>query len=312
MKKKLVSVLLALTLCGSLAIPAFAEPTGELPAPEESENLHNEEVHEHGEELPASGERENLQREKTVRLWDETLPWEEEKSGESIASNVSQQIAQEAADEVSGTILPPVKDHIHITVIEKEVMDYTRSKTQHQKVVYRYWKCTDVNCGYRDTETLPENPEPHSWRKGSRESCQSVDGSTHKSTYNYSCVCGATKTEPETESHSMDFDGYQGSDYHKGTFHYVGYQYHCTACGYLETRYESTPCPGNNKGEGCVFAIHYRVEPPVEVEGTDPVEDAALPEDVTTPEDVMEPDETVTPEEITTPEETTGPEEQQE
>lgn len=56
MKKKLISVLLALTMCAALAIPAFADPAEEAPAPEEAEVLTTEEVpaleeaHEHEEE----------------------------------------------------------------------------------------------------------------------------------------------------------------------------------------------------------------------------------------------------------------------
>lgn len=42
MKKQLVSVLLALTLCAALAVPVFAEPAEEMPVLEETEVLRDE------------------------------------------------------------------------------------------------------------------------------------------------------------------------------------------------------------------------------------------------------------------------------
>lgn len=84
MKRKLVSVLLAMTLCGSLAVPAFAEPAEEPSAPEESEVLpvekvpELEEVHEHEDEAEC-----------VAFFWGSSdLPWEigeNEKGNESIA-----------------------------------------------------------------------------------------------------------------------------------------------------------------------------------------------------------------------------------
>lgn len=142
------------------------------------------------------------------------------------------------------------------------------------------------------------------------------DSSTHIAHYLVPLTCqtpGCMSVKwdefSQREAHSMDFDGYQGSNYHRGSLHYVGYQYHCTVCGYVETRYESTPCPGNAKGEGCIFAIHDRVEPPVEVESVAPGEDMTTPEESDVPEEVIPPEEEPTPEEVTAPEETVIPEE---
>lgn len=96
--------------------------------------------------------------------------------------------------------------------------------------------------------------------------------------YDCSCECEATTTEADpAEPHSMDKVGYTGNNYHKGTLHYLEYKYRCTVCTYTRTEYETTPCPGNNNGEGCVFFVN-KVEPPDEGMSTAPGE-TAVPDD---------------------------------
>lgn len=358
--KKLLSVLLALTVCVGLTIPAFAEPTEEVPVPEET--LASEETVSSEEtaisELPAP---------EVLSTLANLIAVEGELSGDGMYVMLGRQYGHFHADEdrdfdaeaagILGNtevtegyvVLRPsygrmcsdnscpynaaVAEMILESVSAEEapdpgicpyckdrnwgpggIVDYkirSVDELYHAESYIFLYLCNSEGCdGYCRIPVYKQPYEPHSWKKGSLVGYQS-NASTHTATYNYSCgVCGETKTKPEaSEPHSwdqvgtdnnscvgsnhavirsykckcgetkteteslMNCTGYTGDNYHRGTLHYVGYGYYCTACRYSETRYESMSCPGNNNGVGCVFYITHKVEPPVEeLDVTEPEE----------------------------------------
>ncbi len=316
MKKKLFRVLLVLSLCTALAIPAFAEPAEEPPAPEETtplevatpeggEILNGEETHDLIDPATENGES----------WWSRVLPSSDlagenegpEGMGETVFVYGHFHCIEEVVEE-DGTIwlygyqcsdaLCPYLQYSQTTIDELSVTrdgipgtclecgrynwgpkkfegmaydDVENSTTHKERELYRY-SCQTAGCGGWGIEASPWRTVAHSWSKGGLESCQSVDGSTHKATYNYSCKCGATKTESETESHSLSKYDF-GSNYHKGKLHYVEWIWRCSDCGYTVRRWESQSCPGNDNGEGCIFGIN-KIDPPVEVQDVTGPEEA--------------------------------------
>ncbi len=264
MKKKLFRVLLVLSLCTALAIPVFAGPAEEPPVPEESKTLAAEEspgleeIHEHEEEA-ASRIAEAAGAEEAESLLDdmEGSANEDEKAKFFIVSS-ELDLSNNGATSLKGT-------HEHHMVYDDLLSSgYEKNTLQHRTWERHSTYCIMAGCPSTGTVTDYGEWESHSWSKGGLESCQSVDGSTHKATYNYSCKCGATKTESETESHSLSKYDF-GSNYHKGKLHYVEWIWRCSDCGYTVRRWESQSCPGNDNGEGCIFGIN-KIDPPVEVQ----------------------------------------------
>lgn len=292
--KKLISVLLALTMCAGLAIPAFAESVEEVPVPEEVEVLTIEEDHGHKHEDEAIFYLANA-------VWIEEIE-------EDVIVDVYQQLMPTDNTVLPDSMLsitPPVKDHAHWIVLYEQKEEYVTDANQHQLVVYRKWKCSDSTCGYRSNDELPGNPEPHSWIKGSLKGYQS-NASTHTATYDYSCsVCGKTTTKPETESHSMTRN-YTGNNFHKGTLHYFEYEERCTRCDYIGTKTVSYSCPGPSGG-GCI-TINKKDPPVEELDVTEP-EEATEPEVADIPDEVEMPEETEAPEETVDTEDPAGSEE---
>ena len=158
-------------------------------------------------------------------------------------------------------------------------------------------KCLVSGCTQSKIMAVEIGTGSHSYnRKGNLIGAQSVDGSTHKATYSYSCVCGKAKTESVTESHSLRKGAFTGNHYHvEGSAkHMAEYQYTCSGCGYSTTRWEYYTCPGGSGG-GCLYPTS--------------LDEEELMGDVTGPEDAAEPaEEPPTPEE-TTPLEVAAPEE---
>lgn len=289
MKKKLFSVLLALTLCGSLTIPVFAGPAEEVPAQEGTEVLISEEFPAPTDPHEKEGESEGTNTSTVMWLWTD--------SGDTNTINA---------------ISAGVGDHNHY--FEKGKLEktwYEREGDQHQKWGLYVSYCV-YGCGAKSTlEEAIANWTPHSWTKGSLVGYQSSGAGTHKAEYNYSCVCGetTTKIESTSESHSLQKMGYTGNNYHQGTRHYFEYEHKCLQCGYTKTLYESSSCPGP-QGGGCIMPDTpiNRIDPPVEVQGVTGPEDVTAPEDATLPEETVLPEEVITPKETVLPEDTTEPE----
>ena len=334
MKKKLFSVLLALTLCGSLAIPVFAGPAEETQTPEETtplevappeETVLPEEIGFLPCEDPHEYESENA-----VLTWDCELSdysdgnfvswtWTEKGNivmvrcggkGRPTSANAFTMPGSSSSDEEIHSVS---SGHTHILEILSQKTYWETNNSGHRWVTETKAKCTEPGCGSEAT-LYDYNPqsgdfEPHSWSKGSFAGYQS-NAVGHKALYNYSCSkCRATKTDGASEPHSMR-ESYTGSNYHQGTKHYFEYEYECTQCGYTKTQYKSYSCPGP-QGGGCILPDTpiNKVEPPVEVQDVTEPEDAAMPKETVLPEEIVTPEETVLPEDTTEPENTDTPEE---
>ena len=327
--KKLVSVLLALTLCSSLVVSAFAGPA------EEIEILPIEEA----QALPelTTEEGELVEEVRTVinihNHCIENFDWEKMKEGTTIVQcsncfccnsfnpTLEMEVAMPsvtAQDELGncdncGKSNWGNGDSADPYYINKEGLTHT-------EVTIVTYLCKTPECRMAGIARNVLNKKTYYhdyWKKGSLKEAQSVDGSTHKATYNYSCVCGKTTTKSETESHSLQKGAFTGNHYHvEGSVkHMAEYRYTCSGCGYSTTKWEYYICPGGSGG-GCLYPTSLDEEELMGgVTGPEDAalpEDVVLPEDVTTPGDAMEPDETDAPGEIATPEETTGPEDQYE
>lgn len=280
MKKKLVSVLLALTLCGSLTILVFAEPMEEPPMPEASEVLTGEEAHEHEEEQSAPGKSEVLTGEEEGTVVEAIcghIHWledcgEEDNWGPNQFDKTVYSYKEDSDKHTDSSIL---SDHVHYNEYVNILYEgYKKDRDQHRYYVTYETRC--IICGADGTQNEYEDWEPHSWKKGSLNGYQSSNAVGHVAVYNYRCICGETKTEAESslEPHSMRRVGYTGNNHHQGTKHYFEYQYQCTQCGYTKTQYESYSCPGP-QGGGCIMPDTpiNRVEPPVEVQDVTELEE---------------------------------------
>ena len=234
MKKKWLNGLLALALCGTLALPAFAETMEEPPAPEESEVL-------------SDNMKESTNEDHGIILDYFTL----------VLVDSDFETEWPVSELVNRNTASIETDHVHRMVKDKFLSEwYEKNGDQH-----RHWTKYSTfcpSCEIVGTISEPDEWEDHSWSKGSLNGYQSSNTVGHVAVYNYRCsVCGATKTEPESSSepHSMKKMDYTGNNYHRGTLHYLEWTWSCTKCGYTETRWESRTCPGNNDGTGCVFPI---------------------------------------------------------
>ncbi len=280
MKKKLFHVLLVLSLCTALAIPVFAGPAEEPPVPEESKTLAAEEspgleeIHEHEAEVApriaeAAGTGENTEMDVYQQLMlimeDPNFGTDENYSyvlGDAIGSAANLESIQ----------------HSHIWAYsEDDFCGYLYERiddSQHN--VYKKYNVHCIGCGEKTVQASLDGAENHSWRKGSFVGYQKSSTVAHKAVYNYSCKCGATKTDGELESHSMKGVGYTGNNYHQGTKHYAEYESRCSQCGYTKTQYESYSCPGPTGG-GCIMPDTpiNRIDPPVEVQDVTGPEEAA-------------------------------------
>lgn len=290
MNRKLVSVLLALTMCVGLAIPAFAEPAEEVPAPEESEVLTAEESHEHeAEEVSHIGTDDDCTFVVYFTCW---------------------------LDDTESTDVATLEANIHNCEWEgnkiNDFIGYLYEKIDDdQHNVYSKYNVRCKICGKTTILCEWNGTANHSWIRGSFVGYQSSGAAGHKAIYNNSCsACNATKTDGNLESHSMQKMGYTGNNYHQGTKHYFQYNYACTQCGYTKALYESYSCPGPTGG-GCIMPDTpiNKLEPPVEELDMTETEDVTAPEETTEPEDVAEPEEVTEPEESAIPEETGIPEE---
>lgn len=86
----------------------------------------------------------------------------------------------------------------------------------------------------------------------------------------YRCTDCGKVLDPETgngiiEAHTMKQMGGTGNNYHKAgsNLHFFEYEYKCTQCDYITTRWESLTCPGGPDG-GCTIPIT-GVKPPIEI-----------------------------------------------
>lgn len=306
MKKKLVSVLLILSLCTALAIPVFAGPAEEPPIPEETTPL----------EIiaPKGGEEDNaldLEFYQQVMAMVDELDIELDVDEEGIEPDMDfyQQVmalVDELDIEIDADVMDAENSNSHICVAEyDEEKDYiglaykkiNGDKEQHK--VYKTYMGHCVDCKNPIVAAIMLGTENHSFRKGSLDSCRQGDANGHEVRYPYACwKCEMTIMGPwETESHSLKKMDYTGNNYHRGALHYLEWTWSCTKCGYTETRWESRSCPGNNDGTGCNFPIN-RIAPPVEVQ------DVTGPEEVQSLEgaeleEVTEPEESILPEETT-------------
>lgn len=311
MKKKLFSVLLALTLCESLTIPVFARPAEESPAPEGTEILSTEEA-------PAL--EKTLEHEDSAAFHIANAVWSNE-DGIIGITNIRPMLVDDSlasnyiTDSMGGEANLALSNHTHFF---NEVIDRTSywdtNSSGHRWVVKTVFCCTGEGCGSTSIifDYFPSSGDyvAHSWKKGSLTGYQSSSAAAHVAVYNYSCsTCGATKTESETESHSLQKMGYTGNNYHQCTRHYFEYEHKCLQCGYTKTLYESSSCPGP-QGGGCIMPDTpiNRIDPPVEVQGVTGPEDVTAPEDATLPEETVLPEEVITPKETVLPEDTTEPE----
>lgn len=153
-----------------------------------------------------------------------------------------------------------------------------------QENIVRY--CQTTGCSGCAARLKPKEEVAHSWTKTATENYSSNGADTHTATCTYTCVCGHTKTEPESEEHTLKNMGYSGSNYHSGRLHYVGYRHVCEKCGYTTIKYVSTSCPGNNNGVGCQFFVN-GVNPPIEIQDVTEPEAEAAPEGKVPSEDVI-------------------------
>lgn len=227
MNRKLVSVLLALTMCVGLAIPAFAEEAGELPIPEETV-LISEEVHKYeevGYEAFSCGTA--------------GLNWKEVATEDGIVR---------VAECCAGEPMP------------------TDSLSSMAGI-------PGGNCPQCGQDNFRGEPQDSPYMIES-------DGnpSTHIAHYwiPYTCQTGGCwyvrwVDSPVRESHSLNKTDF-GSDYHRGSLHYIEWYCVCNDCGDQTTKWESQPCPGNNNGEGCVFGINKEKPPVEEQDVTEPEE----------------------------------------
>lgn len=314
MKRKLISILLALALCLPLAGSAFAEGEAETPAPGEQTETLPVETETRAPEDAADPEEEAPPADKPALEKKEEAAVEEdvwvcghfhcveevvEEDGTTwrmgyLCCDASCQYLQglQTANVLSATaggLLPdctvcgrsdwgpevPVKTFYYDTG--------DPATHEEQKTLARF--CQTAGCDGCATRLKPREVVAHSWSQTGTDS-NSDNGSTHTVTYTYTCVCGHTKTEPESEEHTLKNMGYSGSNYHSGRLHYVGYQHVCEKCGYTTVKYESTPCPGNNNGVGCQFFIN-GVNPPIEIQDVTEPEAEAAPEGKVPSEDVI-------------------------
>lgn len=359
MKRKLISILLALALCLPLAGSAFAEGEAETPAPgEQTETLPVEiettpdaepapDVTEPEEEAPPADEADpeeaaeaSPSRRWTVVTDDDgvTRTYNEDGSLWSIKypsltpanpadgmedarSETEQLLFQmllekgDARSEVDqflfqvlmgldsasyeipaqtegiglapASVVPPVKDHVHITEVKRRETQYQHDETQHQLVIYEYVECTDADCGFSAINISPQTQEPHTWTQTSIEYVN--QGNNHKTTRRYICsVCKATGHETKDEEHSLSRTGTVNRHYHRGSRHYIEWNVACSKCNYTGIELEDLPCPGSPSGVGCIsIPVHFRVKP------ADGEEDVAAPEEAP-PEDVTVPEEAPT------------------
>ena len=351
MKRKLVSVLLALTLCGSLAVPAFAEPAEETHTPEEptplevaapegDEVLTAEGAHEH-EEAVAPEEAEAII---IIRKNDGHIHWVEcddvepytTENGDTVLGREygyvcydnSCQYAPPALTMSSDSIAAVTQSEAGFCLVCGEddwgpptdtriTLDPDAGgENEHGQCYYTVYVCR--TCGYVNRIYKLAGLLPHSWSLSSYIEYKNITAATHTAIYNLTCVCTAKKYHSsETEPHSLQKGAFTGNHYHvEGSAkHMAEYRYTCSGCGYSTTKWEYYTCPGGSGG-GCLYPTSLDEEELMEdVTGPEDAalpEDVVLPEDVTTPGDAMEPDETDAPGEIATPEETTGPEDQYE
>lgn len=266
MKRKLVSVLLALTLCGSLAIPAFAEPTEESTMPETTTPL--EVVAPEGGEVLTGGKE---------FAGDECEHW---------LANCDIEVTTPEGHTVTVTFWEPCDGSC------EDPMLAAASSVATAQLSVPCPKCGKVDWDDGKVESVNlvnlNNKDVHGIDAVIVYECQT-------------CRVKAKYEDKWSEPHSLNKYDF-GDNYHKGTLHYVEWYCRC-ACGYTTTKWESQSCPGNNNGEGCIFGIN-KVEPPVEVQDvTEPEEvqpqEGTEPEEVITPEESVLPEETVLPEEIT-------------
>ncbi len=305
MKKKLFRVLLVLSLCTALAIPAFAEPVEEptmpeettpleVVAPEESEVLTGEEVQnvpdpamENGESEWIIGHLHCVEEYEIEESLDETegeemgvTKWQagylcSDPSCPYLQNSQTIDIFSVASNEVPVNCSRCGAYNWALTQ-NKTTYGDIENPTTHTEYLYREYRCQTTGCTGWAASQSPGTKVAHSWKKGSLVGYQSSSAVAHKAVYNYSCKCGASKTDGDLESHSLKEIGYTGNNYHQGTKHYFEYQYQCSQCGYTKTQYKSYSCPGPTGG-GCIMPDTpiNRVDPPVEVQDVTGPEEAA-------------------------------------
>lgn len=253
MKKRLVSVLLALTLCGALAVPAFAEQAEEVPAPGESEVFSTEETL----DFPDLTEAEVGEVRYGHIHWLEDCNDEEplvDGTEETEEGTVTYRYGYMCFDDSCPDLIP-----MSIT---------TQNETTTGPVIIPY-DCGNHKWGNGDCKPITRredigNPYYH---LGYYERWQICINDAR-------CTVVRIEEESKEESHRWLRNDYTGNNYHKGKLHYLEWTWSCTLCGYTETRWESRTCPGNNDGTGCVFPIN-GVNPPVEMQ------DLTEPEEIT-------------------------------
>ena len=308
MKKKLVSVLLALALCGSLVVPVFAEPAEEPPTPEESEVLTGEVAQDLPDLSMENGESEVTEEaeftyghlhclEEVVEEDGTTWQYGYQCSDVSCPYLQNMQMANTPSETLGEPYIVCRKCNDFNWGPEEfykiEYYNTTGNPNTHKERLVTIFYCLTTLCGGYVTKTYPNSEEvAHSWNE--KIKYQSNNAVNHTVEHNYSCKCGATKTESETESHSLQIESFTGNHHHiEGTKrHTAEYRYTCSSgCGYSTTKWDIYDCPGGNGGS-CLYP--------------NSLDEEELMGGVTGPEDVMELDETTEPaEEPPAPEETT-------
>lgn len=256
--KKSLSLLLALTLCAVLVLPALASPGEEPPARSETETIQMEEDTSLAEPIPEEADEP-----------EEAIPVEED----VVFPDLDMEAVRIGTLDAVYYHLPDIEQENLEILLAQELTDGTSALIS--------WHCDSSNLVCEEVETengitrigygtividnysIMEVAEldncsvcgKNNWGPGTEKDPEYKNpgnASTHTVVYTTIYVCktagcngGLAVVSTGTELHSMVEVGYTDNDYHAGKFHYAEYLKRCTQCDYKTTYWKYYLCPGN-------------------------------------------------------------------